>query len=65
VKLTEDGVTALILGIEVRDTVGQLTPDMLMSGKWNDVKFVAYDVQADADVEGRKEDVFVGWGSRR
>ncbi|WP_323674334.1 phenylalanine--tRNA ligase subunit alpha [Halorubellus sp. PRR65] len=76
VELTEDGVTALMEGVEATDAVGQVTPEMLSSDAWRDAEFAAYDVEADADVEyGGKEhvlrqtaervkDVLVGMGFR-
>jgi phenylalanyl-tRNA synthetase alpha chain len=58
VELTEDGVTALMEGVEATDAVGQVTPEMLSSGDWQDAEFADYDVEADADVEyGGKEHV--------
>ncbi|UPM41869.1 phenylalanine--tRNA ligase subunit alpha [Halocatena salina] len=49
VTLTDDGVTALMEGIEVADTVGQLTPELLASGEWQDVDFAEYNVEADTE----------------
>ncbi|PSP57505.1 phenylalanine--tRNA ligase subunit alpha [Halobacteriales archaeon QH_7_66_36] len=49
VTLTDDGVTALMEGVEPAETVGQLTPDLLTSGEWKDVEFAEYNVEADAD----------------
>jgi len=58
VELTDEGVTALMEGVEVAEAVGQLTPEMLSSGEWRDAEFADYDVEADADVEyGGKEHV--------
>jgi phenylalanyl-tRNA synthetase alpha chain len=48
VTLTDEGVTALMEGVETAETVGQLTPEMLTSGEWQDVEFAAYNVEADA-----------------
>jgi phenylalanyl-tRNA synthetase alpha chain len=74
VTLTDEGVTALMEGIEVADTVGQLTPDHLTTGEWRDVEFGAYNVEADAERAGggrihplrrtaeRVTDVLVGMG---
>jgi len=74
VELTDDGVTALMEGVEVADAVGQVTPELLSSGDWQDAEFAAYDVEADADVEyggkahvlrqtaERVKDVLVGMG---
>jgi phenylalanyl-tRNA synthetase alpha chain len=74
VTLTDDGVTALMEGVETAETVGALTPELLTSGEWADVEFAEYNVEADADTEygGRKhvlrqtadrvKDVLVGMG---
>jgi phenylalanyl-tRNA synthetase alpha chain len=74
VCLTDDGVDALMAGIEEAETVDQLTPEMLTSGEWEDVEFTEYNVEADAEsVQGGKEhilrqtanrvkDVLVGMG---
>ncbi|MFC6836991.1 phenylalanine--tRNA ligase subunit alpha [Halomarina ordinaria] len=74
VTLTDAGVTALMEGVEVADTVGALTPDLLTSGAWRDVEFTEYNVEADAEtVHGGREhilrqtanrvkDVLVGMG---
>ncbi|MGM0592390.1 MAG: phenylalanine--tRNA ligase subunit alpha [Halobacteriota archaeon] len=74
VTLTEEGVTALMEGVEVAQTVDRLTPEMLTSGEWRDVEFTEYNVAADApDYRGGKthilrqtadrvKDVLVGMG---
>jgi phenylalanyl-tRNA synthetase alpha chain len=74
--LTDDGVTALMEGVEVAETVDRLTPDLLASGEWDDVEFAAYNVEADApEVRGGKvhilrqtaervKDTLVGMGFR-
>jgi phenylalanyl-tRNA synthetase alpha chain len=49
VTLTDAGVTALMEGVEVAETVGQLTPELLASGEWADVEFAEYNVEADAE----------------
>jgi phenylalanyl-tRNA synthetase alpha chain len=61
-------------GVEAAETVGQLTPELLTSGEWQDVEFAEYNVEADADTEpaGREhvlrqtaervKDVLVGMG---
>ncbi|MFC4552118.1 MULTISPECIES: phenylalanine--tRNA ligase subunit alpha [Halorussus] len=49
VTLTQEGVTALMEGVEAAETVGQLTPEMLTSGEWRDVEFAEYNVEADAE----------------
>ncbi|MFC4247147.1 phenylalanine--tRNA ligase subunit alpha [Natribaculum luteum] len=74
VTLTERGVTELMAGIETAETVGQVTPELLTSGEWEDVEFAEYNVEADAErVDGGKvhilrqtaervKDVLVGMG---
>ncbi|WP_254542841.1 phenylalanine--tRNA ligase subunit alpha [Halomarina pelagica] len=74
VTLTDDGVTALMEGIEVADTVGAVTSDLLTSGEWRDAEFAAYNVEADAETiyggrehilrqtANRVKDVLVGMG---
>ncbi|PSP97464.1 phenylalanine--tRNA ligase subunit alpha, partial [Halobacteriales archaeon QS_4_70_19] len=74
VTLTDEGVTALMEGVETAETVGALTPELLTSGEWADVEFAEYNVEADAETEygGRKhvlrqtadrvKDVLVGMG---
>jgi len=74
VALTDEGVTAMMEGVEVAETVGQVTPELLTSGEWEDVEFAEYNVQADAEtVHGGKshalremservKDVLVGMG---
>jgi len=55
VTLTERAVTELMAGIETAETVGQVTPELLTSGEWEDVEFAEYNVEADAEqVEGGK-----------
>ncbi|WP_153554742.1 phenylalanine--tRNA ligase subunit alpha [Halomicrobium sp. LC1Hm] len=48
-RLTDDGVTTLMAGVEVAETVGQVTPELLTSGEWQNVEFAEYNVEADAD----------------
>ena len=74
VTLSDDGVTALMGGLDVAETVGQVTPELLTSGEWEDVEFAEYNVEADAEtVQGGREhilrqtanrvkDVLVGMG---
>ncbi|MFB6126703.1 MAG: phenylalanine--tRNA ligase subunit alpha [Halolamina sp.] len=74
VTLTDDGVTALMEGVETAETVDRLTPELLTSGEWESVEFADYNVEADAPaVEGggehvlrqtaeRVKDVLVGMG---
>ena len=49
VRLTDDGVTALMGGVETAETVDQLTAELLTSGEWDDVEFTEYNVAADAE----------------
>ncbi|GGN26536.1 phenylalanine--tRNA ligase subunit alpha [Halarchaeum nitratireducens] len=74
VALTDDGVDALMAGVEATEAVGQLTPEMLASGEWADVEFADYNVEADAETPSsgkthvlrataeRVKDVLVGMG---
>ncbi|MFC7140659.1 phenylalanine--tRNA ligase subunit alpha [Halosimplex aquaticum] len=74
VTLTDEGVNALMEGLEVAETVGQVTPELLTSGEWEEVEFAEYNVEADAEtVHGGKphalremservKDVLVGMG---
>jgi phenylalanyl-tRNA synthetase alpha chain len=65
VTLTDDGVTALMEGVEAAETVDRLTPDLLTSGDWADVEFAEYNVEADAPaVEGGREHVLRGMSER-
>ncbi len=76
VTLTDEGVTALMEGVEPAETVDRLTPEMLASGEWRDVEFTAYNVEADApETRGGKvhilrqtaervKDTLVGMGFR-
>ncbi|WP_367176797.1 phenylalanine--tRNA ligase subunit alpha [Haloarcula rubripromontorii] len=58
VQLTDDGVTALMEGVDAAETVDQLTPELLTSGEWEDVAFTEYNVAADAeDVSHGKEHI--------
>ncbi|QCS41010.1 phenylalanine--tRNA ligase subunit alpha [Natrinema versiforme] len=72
--LTEHAVTELMAGIETAETVGQVTPELLTSGEWEDVEFSEYNVEADAEqfdggkvhilrqTSERVKDVLVGMG---
>jgi len=74
VGLTQEGVTALMAGVEPAGRVDRLTPELLTSGEWRDVEFAEYNVAAEADdvQAGRKhplrrmadrvKNVFVGMG---
>jgi phenylalanyl-tRNA synthetase alpha chain len=74
ILLTDEGVDALMAGVDVAETVDQLTPELLTSGEWRDVEFTEYNVSAEAESTpaGRKhslrqmadrvKDVLVGMG---
>jgi phenylalanyl-tRNA synthetase alpha chain len=74
VALTDEGVTALMEGVEAAAAVDELTPEMLASGEWRDVEFADYNVAADAaepsagrvhvtrGIAERVTDVLVGMG---
>ncbi|GAA0205340.1 phenylalanine--tRNA ligase subunit alpha [Halobaculum roseum] len=65
VTLTDDGVDALMAGVETAETVDRLTPELLTSGEWADVEFAEYNVEADAPaVEGGREHVLRGMSER-
>ena len=49
VRVTDDGVDALMAGVEAADTVGRLTPDLLTSGEFRDIEFAEYAVTAEAE----------------
>lgn len=44
-RLTESGVQVRAAGIELAEAVTQLTPELLVSGKWREVVFKQYDVR--------------------
>ncbi|WP_248517905.1 phenylalanine--tRNA ligase subunit alpha [Salinarchaeum laminariae] len=74
VLLTDDGVDALMMGVEEAQTVGQVTPELLTSGDWESAEFAEYSVEADAETPAagrthvlrqtveRVKDVLVGMG---
>ncbi len=74
VILTDDGVTALMTGVEAESAVGRVTPELLTSGDWQDVEFAEYNVTAKADpdppgrvhilraIAERVKEVLVGMG---
>ena len=74
VTLTEEGVTAMMEGVETAETVGQVTADLITSGEWRDAEFAEYNVEADAEtvtlgkkhvlqrMSERVTDVLVGMG---
>ena len=46
VSLTGRGMEIAAMGIDVKEEVGQLTPDIISSGKWQDVDIRRYDIGA-------------------
>ncbi|MFT4946725.1 MAG: phenylalanyl-tRNA synthetase alpha chain [Natronomonas sp.] len=74
VSVSQDGVTALMEGVEVTETVGQITPELITSGEWETVEFAEYNVEAEAEepshgkehilrqTANRVKDVLVGMG---
>jgi len=44
-SFTPLGREVLSMGIELKDEVAQLTPELLQSGKWRDVSFRKYDIR--------------------
>jgi phenylalanyl-tRNA synthetase alpha chain len=74
VVLTDEGVTAMMEGLEATETVDRLTSEMLASGAWRDAEFTAYNVEAPAEepsrgtehvlrqTANRVKDVLVGMG---
>lgn len=50
VRLSSRGRVFVESGISWSEEVSQLTPEMIVSGKWRDVIFRKYDVQADAEL---------------
>ena len=76
ITLTDDGVDALMLGVEVSDDVGEVEPVHLTGGQWRKITYRTYNVEADAapipagkrhllrQVADRVIDVLVGMGFR-
>jgi phenylalanyl-tRNA synthetase alpha chain len=65
VTLTDEGVDALMEGIEVAETADRLTPELLTSGEWEDVEFSEYNVEADApEVQGGRKHVLRAYSDR-
>jgi phenylalanyl-tRNA synthetase alpha chain len=74
VRVSDDGVTALMEGVEAVAAVDQLTPELLASGDWRDADYAEYNVEAPAEqfqggrehilrrTANRVKDVFVGMG---
>lgn len=44
ISLTEEGRKIVEKGIELREEISQLTPELILSGKWKDVALRKYDV---------------------
>ena len=44
-ELTDLGREIVSMGLEVKDEVAQLTPELIQTGKWKDVQFRRYDVR--------------------
>lgn len=55
-ELTDLGRELISLGLEVKDEVAQLTPELIQTGKWKEVQFRRYDVRtfAPAVYPGKK-----------
>ena len=55
-ELTDLGRELVSMGLEVRDEVAQLTPELIQTGKWKDVQLRRYDVRtfAPAVYPGKK-----------
>ena len=76
VTLTEAGVDALMMGVEVSDAAGTVKPDHLTGGHWRDLEYAPYNVEANAgaitvgkrhllrQVADRLKDVLVSMGFR-
>ncbi|MEZ3144939.1 phenylalanine--tRNA ligase subunit alpha [Halobaculum sp. MBLA0143] len=65
IRLTDDGVDALMTGVEAAETVDRLTPELLTSGEWEDVEFTEYDVEADApETQGGRRHVLRSYADR-
>ncbi len=50
IHLTKKGKMAIDKGIEIKDSVAQLTPELVASGRWKDADIRPYDVTAFAPV---------------
>ena len=55
-ELTDLGRELIFMGLEVKDEVAQLTPELIQTGKWKDAQFRRYDVRtfAPAIYPGKK-----------
>lgn len=56
ISMTDLGRRVAALGLEIKEEVGQLTPELIQSGRWREVDFRRYDVMAFAPTAhgGRK-----------
>lgn len=45
-EITEDGLKLLEVGVPVVEEVSQLTPELIVSGRWRQVRFRRFDVKA-------------------
>ncbi|MEM0449397.1 MAG: phenylalanine--tRNA ligase subunit alpha [Methanomassiliicoccales archaeon] len=50
ILLTPQGKEVLAVGIELKEEVAQLTPELIQTGKWREVSFRRYDVNAFAPI---------------
>ena len=74
VRLTQSGVATVQAGLEIEEATGRVTPELLTSGRWREVEFTPYNVEADAETRyggrvhvlretaNRVKDVLVGMG---
>jgi len=46
VRLTETGKEIVDAGLELKEEIAQLTPEIIQSGRWRDVKIREYDIHA-------------------
>jgi phenylalanyl-tRNA synthetase alpha chain len=46
ISLTEQGSRIAALDLDIKEEIGQLTPDLVASGRWRDVNIRRYDVKA-------------------
>jgi len=47
IELTEKGCALLRKGLKIREEITQLTPELIISGKWRRARFQKYDVSAE------------------
>ncbi|MEM2341890.1 MAG: phenylalanine--tRNA ligase subunit alpha [Candidatus Bathyarchaeia archaeon] len=48
IELTEEGWNLLKRGLEIIEEITQLTPELIITGKWREKKLVKYDIKAPA-----------------